>query len=73
MWGYKQYIDQDVFKDDDYQVYFDSQPDRDKRNLLRQALSMGHPHGPGVDEEPPEPAESPARTDNPYIIPVGNP
>ena len=67
MFGYRRYIDGDVFKDHDYQVYFDQQSDDDKKSLLRQAVSLGHPQGAGVDEEPPE---DHARTDNVYLITV---
>jgi len=67
VFGYAAYRAGDVFKDDDYQVYFDQLSDNDKRSLLRQAICTGHAHGPDVDVEV-EAAGSPARTGNLYII-----
>ena len=72
VFGYRRYVEGDVFKDHDYQVYFDQLSDKNKRSLLRQAVCTGHPNGPDVDAEA-EPAESPARTGNPYIITSGTP
>jgi len=51
----------------DYQAYFDQLPYDNKITLLRGAVLLGHPHGAGVNDMPPE---GYARTNNPYLVTI---
>ena len=60
---YTTYRQGDVFNEHNCQQYFDSLSDDVKRDVLRQAVAMGHPQGPIDDDEP---VDVPVGTDNPF-------
>ena len=61
------YIRSDETQAHSYQGYFDSLTPYWQKLLLEGAIINGNPHGPDFESEW-HPAESPARTGNPYII-----